>query len=144
MPRSKHRRKPGGKAVRHPGRGRAARLSPELDAEMMLWNRFRAGYSVPFLEKTGYEDPSNAGYLLDLISEGAWEPTRDGALSPISKAKMFREFMHPGAWEGEALPTVETFETALDLLVAEGLAEVEGEEIRVPERFSVKPLPPAE
>jgi hypothetical protein len=30
MPRSKHRRKPGGKAVRHPGRGKLGQMNPAL------------------------------------------------------------------------------------------------------------------
>lgn len=139
--------------MRHPGRGRTARSASEVDAELALWDRFRTGYSHPFLQKIGYEDdPLDAGYLLDLISEGAWEPTRDGTLSPVSKPEVFRQFMDPIApdddliWEGKPPvrhETVEDAEAALAFLVAEGLAEVDGEEIRVPERFSVKPLPTA-
>jgi hypothetical protein len=33
MPKSKHRRKPGGKAVRHPGRGKLGQVNPALVQE---------------------------------------------------------------------------------------------------------------
>jgi hypothetical protein len=52
MPRSKHRRKPGGKAVRHPGRGTPR--EPALSPEDVLWQRFTDAYTRPFHEK--YED----------------------------------------------------------------------------------------
>ncbi len=68
MPRSKHRRKPGGKAVAHPGRGKSRELP--LSPEDVLWRRFVDGYTRPFHEK--YEDSaaSGAGDMLDLIEEG--------------------------------------------------------------------------
>jgi hypothetical protein len=49
MPRSKHRRKPGGKAVAHPGRGKTRELP--LSPEDVLWRRFVDGYTRPFHEK---------------------------------------------------------------------------------------------
>jgi hypothetical protein len=41
MPRSKHRRKPGGKAAAHPGRGNTRELP--LSPEDVLWRRFVDG-----------------------------------------------------------------------------------------------------
>jgi hypothetical protein len=51
MPRSKHRRKPGGKAVAHPGRGKTRELP--RSPEDVLWHRFVNGYTRPFHEKYG-------------------------------------------------------------------------------------------
>ena len=90
MPRSKHRRKPGGKAVAHPGRGKSRELP--LSPEDVLWRRFVDGYTRPFHEKYGN---SAAGYMLDLIEEGVFVATGGGRLKPVSKAAVFREFMAP-------------------------------------------------
>jgi hypothetical protein len=71
MPRSKHRRKPGGKAVPHPGRGKPEReLKPS--PEDVLWHRFVDGYTKPFHEKFGDSTAGSAGDMLDLIAEGAF------------------------------------------------------------------------
>ena len=81
MPRSKHRRKPGGKAVAHPGRGKTRELP--LSPEDVLWRRFVDGYTRPFHEKYGDSAAGGAGYMLDLIEEGGlrrdrWRPLTAG------------------------------------------------------------------
>ena len=89
MPRSKHRRKPGGKAVAHPGRGKSRQLP--LSPEDVLWRRFVDGYTKPFHEKHGDSTAGSAGDMLDLIEEGAFVATGGGRLQPVSKAALFRE-----------------------------------------------------
>jgi hypothetical protein len=64
MPRSKHRRKPGGKAVAHPGRGKSRQLP--LSPEDVLWRRFVDGYTRPFHDKYGDSVAGSAGDMLDL------------------------------------------------------------------------------
>ena len=82
MPRSKHRRKPGGKAVAHPGRGKSRELP--LSPEDVLWRRFVDGYTRPFHEKYGDSAAGGASDMLDLIEEGAFVATGSGRLHAIS------------------------------------------------------------
>ncbi len=93
MPRSKHRRKPGGKAVAHPGRGKTREL--QRSPEDVLWHRFVDGYTRPFHDKYGDSAVGGAGDMLDLIEEGAFVATGRGRLQPVSKAAVFRVFMVP-------------------------------------------------
>jgi hypothetical protein len=88
MPRSKHRRKPGGKAVAHPGRGKTRELP--RSPEDVLWHRFVDGYTRPFHEKYGDSAAGSAGDMLDLIEEGAFVATGNGRLQSVSKAAVFR------------------------------------------------------
>ena len=81
MPRSKHRRKPGGKAVAHPGRGKSRQLP--LSPEDVLWRRFVDGYTKPFHEKYGDSAAGGAGDMLDLIEEGAFVATGGGRLQSV-------------------------------------------------------------
>jgi hypothetical protein len=110
MPRSKHRRKPGGKAVKHPGRvrGTLLRMPSEMKAEIDLWQRFDAGYTAPF-HASFPDHPLDAGYMLDLISEAAFVSDGSGALQPASRADVFRQFTRPleddpALWEGDPPP----------------------------------------
>ena len=67
MPRSKHRRKPGGKAVAHPGRGKSRELP--LSPEDVLWRRFVDSYTRACHQLAGF---------------GGWAPpaSRVGPASP--------------------------------------------------------------
>ena len=66
MPRSKHRRKPGGKAVRHPGRGTPR--EPALSQEDVLWHRFAGdGISVDVVKDV----PTDGGGFIYPLSEFA-------------------------------------------------------------------------
>jgi hypothetical protein len=143
MPRSKHRRKPGGKAVKHPGRVRKLlRIPSELEAEIDLWQRFEAGYTAPFHESFA-DDPLAAGYMLDLISDAAFVPVGSGALQPVSRADVFRQFIRPldedlSLREGDPPPkheSLESAEAALAFLVEQGMVVVANDEITVPSHF---------
>jgi hypothetical protein len=72
MPASKHRRKPGSKSVRHPGRSpRKAPAIPPLPPEMRAWRQFPDRYTAPFFAAT--EGYTVAHDVLDLIAERAWQ-----------------------------------------------------------------------
>ena len=137
MPRSKHRRKPGGKAVAHPGRGKTRELP--LSPEDVLWRRFVDGYTRPFHEKYGDSAFGGAGDMLDLIEEGAFVATGSGRLQPVSKAAVFREFVVPLDLEDD-VPARDP-EAALAFLVEQGMVEVAGDTIAVPASFWTGPAP---
>jgi hypothetical protein len=151
MPRSRHRRTPGGKAVAHSGRGK--QQPPPLYAERVLWQRFRAGYTAPFHEK--YRDdsapaPPGAGFMLDLIASSAFDGTGNGSLRPVPRADVFGEFMwplDPEDFPDEPVPpkheTPESAEAALAFLVEQEMVEVAGDTITVPARFWSGGQPPA-
>ena len=132
MPRSKHRRKAGGKAVPHPGRGKSGREWTPTPEDLQ-WRRFKDGYLRPFIEKYPDEDGplGAAGYMLDLISDAAFV---DGNLRPVRKADVFREFMLDA--EEENLP--DDPDAALAFLVDQEMVEVAGDTITVPARFWVE------
>jgi hypothetical protein len=132
MPRSKHRRKPGGKAVAHPGRGKTRELP--RSPEDVLWHRFVDGYTRPFYEKYGDSAVGGAGDMLDLIEEGAFVATGSGRLQPVSKIAVFREFMVPLDLVEDEMPARDP-EVALAFLVEQGMVEVAGDEITVPASF---------
>ena len=131
MPVSKHRHKPGGKSVRHPGRSRSkVPTRPPLPPNMQAWQRFRDKYTAPFFAAT--EGQEDAHYALDIIAAHAWRynaPPR-----AVSKTKVIREMAepieddHPGR-------TAEEAERALAFLVEHGMVEMEGDQITVPARF---------
>ena len=130
MPISKHRRKSGGKSVRHPGRGgrRGYGDGP--------WERFAHAYTAPFFARHGMDSPLS--YLLETIAGEAFDSNDGGTLRPVSKADVFCQFMSPSiAEDGSELPgpDAEAAEAALRFLQAEGLVEVAGGELRVPARF---------
>jgi hypothetical protein len=132
MPRSKHRRKPDGKAVHHPGRGMPR--EPALSPEDVLWHRFTNGYTRPFHEKHGDSAAGGAGYMLDLIEEGVFVAIGGGRLKPVSKAAVFREFMVPLDLGEDERPARDA-EVALAFLVDQGMVAVTGDEITVPASF---------
>ena len=132
MPRSKHRRKPGGKAVAHPGRGKSRELP--LSPEDVLWRRFVDGYTRPFHEKYGDSVAGSAGDMLDLIEEGAFVVTGGGRLQPVSKTAVFSEFMAPLDLGEDEMPARDA-EVALAFLVDQGMVAVTGDEITVPASF---------
>ena len=76
MPISKHRRKLGGKSVRHPGRGgrRGYGDGP--------WERFERAYTAPFFARHGMDSPLS--YLLETIAGEAFDSNDGGTLRPVS------------------------------------------------------------
>jgi hypothetical protein len=133
----------------------------ENDPEFALHRRFADGYAKPFHAKHGTDGPHDSGSLLDTISDLAFDPTGGGALIPVSKAEAFSEYRPAALTLAEAkeqwkvLGSGSSFEdfaadacrerteadaeAALAFLEAEGMVEVEGDEIRVPARFWPEP-----
>jgi hypothetical protein len=132
MPFSKHRRKPGGKAVRHPGKGKQGKPPPE-PPDMAQWRRFNAGYTRAFHAKHEASAMLGVGYLLDIVADQAFEPVFHGEpFQPVvSKAEVFREFMEHDEPGHEA----EDAEAALRVLIEDSMVEMDGDEIRIPARF---------
>jgi len=129
MPVSKHRRKPGGKSVRHPGRGKGGSAGT-LPLEMQAWRRFRDDYTAPFFAAT--EGQTDAHDVLDMIAEHAWQ--YNAPLKVVSKAEVLRKMAEPieDLYPGR---TAEETERALAFLVEQGMVEVEGDQITIPARF---------
>jgi hypothetical protein len=129
MPVSKHRRKPGGKSMRHPGRRKTPAIPPWLP-ETQAWQRFRAGYIAPFFAAS--EGHPEAHDVLDIIAEHAWQYNAPPQV--VSKAEVLRKMAEPIAdlYPGR---TAEETERALAFLVEQGMVDVEGDQITVPARF---------
>jgi hypothetical protein len=115
----------------------------EKDPEFALHRRFTAGYTGPFYAKHGTDAPLDSGSLLDTISDLAFDPTGGGALIPVSKAEAFSEYRPAALADACRERTEAEAEAALAFLQAEGMVEVEGDEIRVPARFWLEPSGPA-
>src|SRR6195952_3054885 len=85
MPRSKHRRKKGGKAIKRPGHGKPPREMP-LPADTIAFMRFGEIYRVPF--HAAWPD-HQAGYMVDLVSDAGFDfVTR--TFHPIPRDKLLR------------------------------------------------------
>ena len=131
MPVSKHRRKPGGKSVRHPGRSpNKAPAIPPWPPELLAWQQLRKRYTAPFFAAT--EGHTVAHDVLDVITEYAWQYNHP--LKVVSKAEVLRRMAEPieDLYPGR---TGEETERALAFLVEQGMVEVEGDQITVPARF---------
>jgi hypothetical protein len=130
MPKSKHRRKAGGKSIAHPGRGRPFKSFESQ--ETRAFGQFIDGYTRPFLQQFPNEEDAN--YLLDLISDEAFTfYNGTTAFRPVTKADMVREFTEPV--RGEPPNTPQMAESALAFLVEQGMVEVADDQIIVPTRF---------
>lgn len=119
MPTSKHRRKAGGKSVKHPGRGKPPREWPPSPA-MLAWRTFSDAYCRPFHQQwPGHP----ACELLDIVSAGLFDAdTR--TLHTANKAEMFLTFLQPLEDEdgSPVIRTPEQAEAALALGLREGQA----------------------
>jgi hypothetical protein len=128
--------KPGGKAIKHPDRGKQSKPpppSPEEEAELA----FDDAYTIPFHKKFP-EPPHHAGYPLGPISAAAFAFSGGApVISPVSKATMFGQFTEPigDPDVDDEPPTLADAEAALAFLIEQGMVEVDGEEISVPARF---------
>jgi hypothetical protein len=129
MPVSKHRRKPGGKSMCHPGRGKVPPIPP-LPPDLQAWQKFHDGYIAPF--RVALEGNMVAHEILDLIADRAWQ--YNAPLQAVSKAEVLRELAQP---IDELCPgrTAEEVERALAFLIEHGMVEVAGDQISVPARF---------
>src|SRR5271166_6274979 len=91
MPKSKHRRKPGGKAVHHPGRQRLDQMAEMISRQTRLYDRFSRNYLKPFTDRHGCEDQRS--FMLETIAGEAFAP--DCTLQPVSKAQILRIVTEP-------------------------------------------------
>jgi hypothetical protein len=141
VPKSKHRHKGGGKAIKHPGREYAPAMppdSPEMVAlppdspDMVAFRRLQSNYTGPFYKKWRNKVPHHADVLLDCISDAVFDPNTL-TLRPAGKDMVFQVFTEP-VEDGETL-TVETAEAALAFLVEQGFALVDGDQITIPAKF---------
>jgi hypothetical protein len=134
MPKSKHRRKPGGKSIMHPGRGKQSKLLiAERRAERQFIERYRSEFPREFPNEP-------AGLMLDLLSCTVQFNGEVAEFQPIAKAELFRQFVEPVDLPPDIddeieVYTLETAETALAFLVEHGMAEVSGDEVSIPDRF---------
>jgi hypothetical protein len=139
MPTSKHRRKAGGKTVKHPGRGKPPREWSPSPA-MLAWRTFSNVYCRPFHQQwPGHP----AGELLDIVSAGLFDAdTR--TFHTANKVEMFIKFLEPFEEQDETLVsrTPEQAEAALAFLVEQNMVVVEDELIAIHPRFADVLNPP--
>jgi hypothetical protein len=133
MPRSKHRRKAGGKAIKRPGHGKPPREMP-LSADTIAFMRFGEIYRVPF--HAAWPD-HQAGYMVDLVSDAGFDSiTR--TFHAVSRDKLFAEFMEPLEEEEDGSPVAFTLDeatAALAFLVEQDMVVVDGDQVLIPPRF---------
>jgi hypothetical protein len=147
MPKSKHRRKPGGKSVKHPGMAQASRTRQEqANAALLRAPPILTAYHAEAFKIFGSDDPQSACYMADLIEEWYDEPVPLAKIVAM-KDELFAAFVKPH--EGSAGPvelslfgpepirTVEEAETALALLVKHELVKVDGDRITIHPRFTL-------
>jgi hypothetical protein len=133
MPRSKHRHKAGGKAVKKPGKALPRRFEPSPRA--VAYDKFFELYARPFFDKWPDEGPHQSVFMLDAIVRAAfdaWPPIA----STVSKQSVFKTFTTD--FEDVGPLSVETAEPALAFLVEEGMVLVDGDQITIPEQFIPK------
>ncbi len=135
MPQSKHRRKAGGKSVKHPGRGKPPR-EPPPSAEMVVWDKFSSAYNRPF-HRQWSDNPGGAGEMLDIVSAAVMD-MRAVAFRTADKSEIFTEFLEPfEKEEGTSVTrTPEQAEAALAFLVEQDMVVVEDERIAIHPRFA--------
>src|SRR5689334_10805400 len=95
MPVSKHRRKPGGKSVRHPGHGKVPTVPP-LPPDLQAWQKFRDGYIAPF--RAALEGNMVAHEILDMVADRAWQYN-----TPCRRSARLR---YCGNWRNRSMSSV--------------------------------------
>ena len=141
MPRSKHRRKPGGKAVRHPGRhkGAGSRLRREQYIPPPEWDAMDQVHSAYLAEvrQAFPEDPDgDAAFVAETILEQAFE-FRDGAghLQPVDRSWLVAECCRGSPDDIFPPLSPERVEAIVAHLITQQLAEAQEMQITIPERF---------
>jgi hypothetical protein len=128
VPRSKHRRKPGGKSVRHPGRNHSGSILAKT-ADEVRWDRYRKAIGIPFHQQS-HPECDYAGEMLDIISDAVYDPYTP-QLRPATKEPLFAEFMQP--YENDdgtvTVRTPEQAEDALRYLVKRALIVLDGDTV---------------
>jgi hypothetical protein len=88
-------------------------------------------FKLPFFKQ--FPNEESAGFMVDLLASAAFRFDGGIALRSVAKTELFRQFTEP--FKDEPPETLESAEAALAFLVAEGMAEVVGEDVIVPVRF---------
>jgi len=115
MPTSKHRRKPGGKSVAHPDRGKPP---PRVEVHV---DRLQRTVARPFYRQFGNDHP--AGFMLDLALEVLADAP--GA----SRAGITAEFL-------QEENTAQQADEAWAFLVAQEIVTVDGDTVMLHPRFA--------
>ncbi len=114
MPASKHRRRPGGKSVAHPGRGKPPREEVPVD-------RQQRAIAERFYRQFGHEHP--AGFMLDLALGILADSPR------ASRAAITAEFL-------EEESTAQQADEAWAFLVAQEIVTIDGDTVTLHPRFA--------
>ncbi len=135
MPRSKHRRKVGKKAIRNPGRKKG--IGRAIGREFSVFSQFNQRYRE---NASHHLENEEIAFLIDLIVEEAFVFEADKmALKPISKVQLFEDFTAPIQMpdKEDFSPgfTLDMADTALAILLEQSMVEIADDEIRVPNRF---------
>jgi hypothetical protein len=144
MPRSKHRRKPGGKSVKRPGRNKPVRVTP-MAARDHAYAKFRAVYHRPFMEQ--WPDQDAADEMLDIVSDAILD-LDTLRFRAVDKTLVLPTFVESYEAEDGSLVTrtSEDAEAALSFLVEQSMVVVDGDMISIHPRFAGlfadPPVPP--
>jgi hypothetical protein len=147
MPKSKHRRKAGGKSVQHPGRSRSHDHSlsvgtsddidlPPVTALDGILRRYFDAYLGPFHQQA-HPECEYADELLDLVSDATFDPATP-AFHSANKAYLLQTFTsRTGIKDGREVSwTPEEAETALRYLVEKEMVVVDGDVVSTHPRFA--------
>jgi hypothetical protein len=127
MPRSKHRRKAGGKSVQNPGRSQPQRPRSLTPAEIS--GRYFAAYVDPFYQPR-HPEYDYAGELLDIVSYATFD-IHTPRFYPASNAESVE--LSDGS---QHVRTSEEAETALRYLVKKKMVVVDGDLVSAHPRFA--------
>jgi hypothetical protein len=136
MPKSKHRRKAGGKSVQHPGRGRSYDSPPPVTALDRNLDRYFDAYLGPFHQQA-HPECEYADELLEVVSDATFDPATP-AFHTASKAELLQTFMSRiEIKDGSDISrTLEEAETALRYLVKTEMVVVDGDVVSTHPRFA--------
>jgi hypothetical protein len=134
MPRSKHRRKPGGKSVKRPGRNKSAWVT-STTARDRAYVGFRTVYHRPFLEQ--WPDQDTAVEMLEIVSDAILD-LDTLRFRAVDRAAVLPTFMEPyGAGDGSLITrTSEDADAALSFLVEQSMVVVDSDMISIHPRFA--------
>jgi hypothetical protein len=134
MPRSKHKRKAGGKSVRTPGRSPARQRRSITVADIS--NRYFAVYLDAFYQQA-HPECDYADELLDIVSYATFD-IRMGRFHSVSKADLFQTFVDPVELPdgSQHVRTLEEAEAALQYLAEREMVVVDGDVVSAHPRFA--------
>jgi hypothetical protein len=135
MPRPKHRRKPGGKSVKHPGRGKPGWELPMTASEAAL-QKFTDTFCRPFHQQWRERD-ERVSYMLDLVAEAIFDPDAP-TFRTFNKNVVLPTFLAPFEEEdGSSVTwTPEDADAALSVLAQQEMVVIDGDLISIHPRFA--------